>query len=115
MSATPHRTTPLAYDVSGTGVPVVFLHGLTFDRRTWQPIVESLGGTVRSVAIDLPAHGESGGTPAPLEVVVEQIHDLLASLSVGPPVVVGHSMSAGLSFMYALEHPTAGAVAVDSG
>jgi len=115
MSAAPHRTTPLAYDVAGTGVPVVFLHGLTFDRRTWQPIVESLRGTVRSVAIDLPAHGESGGTPAPLEVVVEQIHDLLASLSVGPPVVVGHSMSAGLAFMYALEHPTAGAVAVDSG
>ena len=26
--------TSLAYEVAGAGTPVVFLHGLTFDRRT---------------------------------------------------------------------------------
>ncbi len=38
----------LAYEVEGAGTPVVFLHGLTFDRRTWRPIVERLGGSVPS-------------------------------------------------------------------
>jgi pimeloyl-ACP methyl ester carboxylesterase len=65
MSRATHLTTGLAYDDVGTGTPVVFLHGLTFDRRTWQPIVVRLDGSVRSIAIDLPAHGESAGVPAP--------------------------------------------------
>jgi pimeloyl-ACP methyl ester carboxylesterase len=51
----------LAYDIEGSGTPVVFLHGLTFDRRTWRPIIDRLDGAVTSIAIDLPAHGDSGG------------------------------------------------------
>ena len=34
----PDRTPPdqpLAYETHGEGIPVVFLHGLTFDRRSW--------------------------------------------------------------------------------
>jgi pimeloyl-ACP methyl ester carboxylesterase len=115
MSTATHLTTGLAYDDVGTGTPVVFLHGLTFDRRTWQPIVERLDGSVRSIAIDLPAHGESGGAPAPLELLVDQIHDLLVSLGVERPLVVGHSMGGGLAFYYSAAHPTAGFVVVEPG
>ena len=107
--------TRLAYEVEGTGTPVVFLHGLTFDRRTWRPIVGRLGGSVRSIAIDLPAHGESGGAPAPLDDVAVQVHDLLSSLRVERPVVVGHSMMAGLACIYAAAYPTRGIVMIDSG
>lgn len=113
--ATTHQTTDLAYDAEGTGVPVVFLHGLTFDRRTWRPIVERLGGSVRSIAIDLPAHGESGGSPAPLGEVAAQVHSLLVGFGVERPVVVGHSMMAGLACMYAVAYPTRGIVLVDNG
>jgi pimeloyl-ACP methyl ester carboxylesterase len=115
MPAAVHQETKLAYDDTGTGQPVVFLHGLTFDRRTWRPIVERMADSVRSIAIDLPAHGESGGAPAPLEDVAEEVHDLLASLAVERPVVVGHSMAAGIAFFYALAYPSAGVVVVDSG
>lgn len=115
MSTALHTTTRLAFDDEGTGTPVVLLHGLTFDRRTWRPIVERLRDSVRTIAIDLPAHGESGGEPAPLDVVAEQIHDLLASLGVDQPVVVGHSMSGGLAFAYASAHPTVGIVTIDAG
>jgi pimeloyl-ACP methyl ester carboxylesterase len=105
--------TGLAYDFEGSGTPVVFLHGLTFDRRTWRPIIEQLGGLVASIAIDLPAHGDSGGEPAPLEDVTEQIHLLLARLGVERPIVVGHSMAAGIAGLYASAHPTRGIVLVD--
>src|SRR6266545_2844753 len=67
MAAAAHTVTRLAYDDEGAGTPVVFLHGLTFDRRSWRPIMERLDGSVRSIAIDLPAHGESRGTPPPFE------------------------------------------------
>jgi pimeloyl-ACP methyl ester carboxylesterase len=115
MTAATHASTRLAFDDEGRGKPVVFLHGLTFDRRTWRPIVERLDGAVRSVAIDLPAHGQSPGAPAPLDVVAAQVHELLASLAVESPVVVGHSMSAGIAAFYAAAYPTSGIVFVDSG
>jgi pimeloyl-ACP methyl ester carboxylesterase len=103
----------LAYDIEGTGTPVVFLHGLTFDRRTWRPIIDRLDGSVTSIAIDLPAHGDSGGEPAPLETVAVRIHRLLQTLGVERPVVVGHSMAAGIAGLYASEHPARGGVMVD--
>jgi pimeloyl-ACP methyl ester carboxylesterase len=115
MVTAAHAATGLAYDMDGDGVPVVFLHGLTFDRRSWRPIVERLGGSVRSIAIDLPAHGDSGGAPGPLEDVAAQVHGLLGSLAAERPIVVGHSMSGGLACIYAAAHPTRGLVVVDSG
>jgi pimeloyl-ACP methyl ester carboxylesterase len=69
MATAAHTATRLAYDDEGAGTPVVLLHGLTFDRRSWRPIIERLGGSVRSIAVDLPAHGESGGAPVPVEQV----------------------------------------------
>jgi pimeloyl-ACP methyl ester carboxylesterase len=103
----------LAYDIEGTGTPVVFLHGLTFDRRTWRPIIDQLGGSVTSIAIDLPAHGDSGGEPAPLESVAERIDRLLESMGVEHPVVVGHSMAAAVAVLYVSAHPARGIVLVD--
>lgn len=54
MATGVHESSGLAYETEGTGVPVVVLYGLTFDRRIWRPIIERLCGSVRSVAIDLP-------------------------------------------------------------
>ncbi len=110
-----HSATRLAYEDAGAGTPVVFLHGLTFDRRTWRPIIERLDGSIRSIAVDLPAHGESGGAPAPLDEVAAQVHELVGSLAVDRPVMVGHSMSGGLATLYAAMYPSRGVVTVDNG
>jgi pimeloyl-ACP methyl ester carboxylesterase len=105
----------LAYDDEGDGTPVVFLHGLTFDRRTWRPIIDRVGDGVRSIAVDLPAHGESDGPPALLDDVATRLHDLLAWIGADRPILVGHSMSAGLAALYASAYPVRGLVVVDSG
>lgn len=115
MAAATHSATRLAYDDEGAGPPVVLLHGLTFDRRTWRPIIERFDGSVRSIAIDLPAHGESGGSPAPFDETAAQVHELLGLLAADPPIVVGHSMSGGLASFYAAAFPTRGLVVVDNG
>jgi len=107
--------TELAYDLEGTGTPVVFLHGLTFDRRTWRPIIDRLDGSVQSIAIDLPAHGDSGGKPADIADVTDRVHRLLESLGVDKPIVVGHSMSAAIAGLHAARYPTLGFVFVDQG
>ena len=115
MAAATDSVTSLAYDDEGAGTPVVFLHGLTFDRRTWRPIIERLDGCLRSIAIDLPAHGDSGGAPAPLDEIAAQVHQLVGSLAVDRPVVVGHSMSGGLASFYAAAYPSRGLVSIDNG
>src|SRR4051794_26152742 len=114
MAARMDTATSLAHDDEGEGTPVVFLHGLTFDRRTWRPIIERLGGCLRSIAIDLPAHGESAGAPAALDDVAAQVHELVASLAVDRPVVVGHSMSGGLASFFPADYPSRGLAGLDN-
>src|SRR5262245_50849331 len=113
MAAATDLATGLAFDIDGSGTPVVLVHGLTFDRRTWRPIIERLHGSVMTIAIDMPAHGDSGGAPASLDNVAGQIAQLLGSLGVQRPVVVGHSLAAGIAGMFASVHPTRGIVLVD--
>ena len=108
MATATDLDTGLAYDIEGTGTPVVFLRGLTFDRRTWRPVIDLLDGAVTSIAIDLPAHGDSGGEPTSLERGAERVHLLLHSLGIERPVVVGHSMAAGVAGLYASAHPARG-------
>jgi pimeloyl-ACP methyl ester carboxylesterase len=113
MAPTTHQVT-LAFERHGSGAPIALLPGLTFDRRVWRPIIERLGDEVCSVAIDLPAHGDSPGPAADLERVAARAHELLARLDVREPVVVGHSSSGGLAMIYAAEYPARGVVMIDS-
>ncbi|MFM9372960.1 alpha/beta fold hydrolase [Streptomyces sp. Da 82-17] len=113
MTTVTDPATGLSYDIEGAGTPVVLLHGMTFDRRTWRPIIDMWDGAVTSIAIDLPGHGGSGGEPTRLQDVAEQIHRLLESLAVERPVVVGHSMGASVAALYASAYPTRGIALVD--
>jgi len=115
MATAAHAARRLAYDDDGAGTAVVLLHGLTFDRRSWRPITDRIGGSVRSIAIDLPAHGESRGTVPPFDEIPARLHELLDAIEVERPIVVGHSLSGGLAAMYASAYPTRGLVFVDNG
>jgi pimeloyl-ACP methyl ester carboxylesterase len=109
-----NRTAPsLAFERHGAGVPIVLLPGMTFERRTWRPIVERLGDDVCSIAVDLPAQGESAGPSCDLVEVAARVHELVESLGVDEPVVVGHSMSGGAAMIYASRYPARGVVTVD--
>ena len=103
----------LEYDCRGAGSPLLFLHGLTFDRSTWEPIVDQLADRFTCVAVDLPGHGGSRGSGRDLDEVAHSIHRLLDELGIEPPIVVGHSMGGALAGIYAERHPVAGLVLVD--
>ncbi len=113
MQTTPDGAGRLAYEVQGTGAPIVFLHGLTFDRTTWQPIADLMRGEFSCILVDLPGHGDSAGPPRPIDELAGAVHELLDSLGVAKPVVIGHSFSASLASMYAGSYPVAGVVNVD--
>ncbi|HEY2258644.1 MAG TPA: alpha/beta fold hydrolase [Solirubrobacteraceae bacterium] len=102
----------LAYEKHGDGMPVVFLHGLTFDRTTWRPIIERLGESVCSIAFDLPGHGDTGGEPCSLREAAARVNVAIESLAMGEPVIVGHSISSGIASFYAASYPVRGVVNV---
>jgi len=95
--------------------PFVFLHGLTFDRRMWEPIVQALPAGRRALALDLPGHGSSpalgrGG----LSPVVEAVHDAVVAAGLDEPIVVGHSIGSPIAAIYASRYRTSGVVSVDA-
>jgi pimeloyl-ACP methyl ester carboxylesterase len=98
--------------------PLVLLHGLTFDRTSWQPVLDELDAVDparRVIAVDLPGHG--GSAPAAcydLEVVAAALHAAVEAAGIDHPVLVGHSISAVIASIYAALYPTAGVVAVDT-
>ena len=97
----------------GRGTLVVLVHGLIFDRRSWQPIIDRLGDSVTSLAIDLPAHGESKGEPVPMPDVADQFHGLVRVPGLGRPIGVGQSIAAAAAGLSAATDPTRGIVIID--
>jgi pimeloyl-ACP methyl ester carboxylesterase len=97
--------------------PFVFLHGLTFDRRMWEPVADALEEAQpgrRSLALDLPGHGDSPRRASyALEEVAAAVHDAIVEAGLEAPIVVGHSIGAIAAAIYAGRHPVSGVVGVD--
>jgi pimeloyl-ACP methyl ester carboxylesterase len=117
-------TTTLFGDLAGdlTGEPdrrppLVLLHGLTFDRTSWHPVLAELTALDpgrRVLALDLPGHGESPPWPDyDLEPIADAVHRAVAGAGLSPPVLAGHSAGGVIATIYAARYPAAGVVNVD--
>lgn len=87
--------------------PVLFcLHFLGGSARTWRPLAEQLGPTLRCVAIDLPgfgdeAHRPGGDVAAMADHVAARIR---AEAPPGPWLIAGNSMGAKVALALARRH-----------
>ena len=105
----------IAYDVVGAGPLVVFVHGLTSARVSWEPVTALLEREFTCVRVDLRGHGDSSlaaeyTTPS----LVSDVHSVVEKLDVGEPAVVGHSLGATIAAVYAAPHPARALVCVDT-
>jgi pimeloyl-ACP methyl ester carboxylesterase len=110
----------LAGDDSGSPdrrPPLVLLHGLTFDRRLWNPVraeLDRVDPGRRILVLDLPGHGQSPGWSSyDIESVADGVHRAVEEAQLQAPVVVGHSISAVIATVYAARYRTRGVVNVD--
>jgi pimeloyl-ACP methyl ester carboxylesterase len=72
---------------------VVFVHGALHDHSVWILQSRYLAHHARAVlAVDLPAHGRSGGTPLGVEAAGQWIARLVEASGVQRTALVGHSM-----------------------
>jgi pimeloyl-ACP methyl ester carboxylesterase len=97
--------------------PLVLLHGLTFDRSMWLPALAELDEIDpgrRVLALDLPGHGKSSDEPPyDLQTLVERVHAAILEAGLIDPVMVGHSLAAGIASLYAAQHGSRGVIAVE--
>jgi non-heme chloroperoxidase len=88
------------------GAPVVFLHGLSDSRRSWELVLPGLPESIRAIAVSQRGHGdserpESGYRPRDF---ADDIRALLDTLQIDRAVVVGHSMGSTVARRFAVDH-----------
>ena len=49
----PFRGEPLEYEVKGTGMPVMLIHGFTEDRSIWYPLLREMENKYKWILPDL--------------------------------------------------------------
>src|ERR1700744_3749493 len=104
-------TASLSYSRSGTGPPLVLLHGLGASRQYWEPGLPALGARFAVIAVDLPGFGDSAelaarDEPAP-QVLARAVAGLLDELGVTAPHLAGNSLGGWVALEFAAVRPAA--------
>lgn len=95
----------LHVEETGSGPPVVLLHGGALDGRMWAHQVPALAAAgYRVVVPDARGHGRSSTPTAPFRQA-DDVAGVVRHLDAGPAVLVGLSMGGGAAVDATLEHP----------
>ncbi len=109
MPYAPSRGARLHYEVTGRGRPVIFSHEFGADRRTWEQQVRFLGRQYRCITVDARGYPPSDVPEDPALYGYEDSADDIAAVldAVGEPTahVLGLSMGAYASLVFAIRHP----------
>ena len=102
MPKVPSRDgTPIAFDRSGDGAPVILVFGAFNDRAAGAPLAASLASRFTVLNYDRRGRGESGDTaPYAVEREIEDLDALIATAG-GSACVFGHSSGAVLALQAA--------------
>jgi pimeloyl-ACP methyl ester carboxylesterase len=106
----------LAHDRTGSGVPVVLVHGIGHRRQAWDPVVERLAIDHDVIAVDLTGFGDSPGHPRGSRHDVASFADHLvacfATWGVERPHLAGNSLGGAVALELARRGAISSAVAV---
>jgi pimeloyl-ACP methyl ester carboxylesterase len=90
-------------DFGGTGQGILLLHGLMGRATTWWPVAQWLTRYGHVVGIDARAHGRNPVQEGRTEDFVADAAEVARSM--GPSVVIGHSMGGLHAWALAAAHP----------
>jgi pimeloyl-ACP methyl ester carboxylesterase len=98
---------PFSYVATGDGEePILLLHAMRRSAGDWQPIIDRLSDSFRTLALDLRGHGGSSRTGSySFELMRDDVRDFADSLSLTRFHLIGHSMGATVAILFAERWP----------
>ena len=98
--------TSLAYEVAGSGPPLILLHGLSGSSRWWGRNVLAFASSFRTYAVDLPGFGASRRVHwSRLDDTVDRLVDWIAAEGLSRTHIAGHSLGGAVAARLAARHP----------
>lgn len=97
----------LAYFKTGSGTPIVLVHGVGLRAEAWLNQVPLLSQQHTVYAIDMPGHGESellDQNDAGLDEYVDAIATWIKTEIKEPVIIMGHSMGAMIALNFAVRY-----------
>jgi pimeloyl-ACP methyl ester carboxylesterase len=93
-------------DPHAAGAPVVLVHGFVENADTWSATAPLLATDHYVQAYDMAGYGYTQrGGPYTLRALADQLSQFLDARGIARPVLVAHSLGAGVVAQFALEHP----------
>jgi 4,5:9,10-diseco-3-hydroxy-5,9,17-trioxoandrosta-1(10),2-diene-4-oate hydrolase len=100
-------TIKTTYLLSGTGEPVILLHGAGAGAVTWYPSIHAISKNFQVVAPDIVGYGESDKPDAPYDrpYFSNWLKDFLKELKITKAHLVGLSQGGAIALQFAIDHP----------
>ena len=91
----------------GKGKPILCIHGLTANSRFWDCLASALSPQHKIIAMDLRGRGLSDKplTGYSIDHHCKDVLALMDDLGLKRPVLMGHSLGAFISLVFAAQHP----------
>ena len=101
-------TRPLRYETSGSGLPVVLIHGLGTTSDVWYSLRAVLDPDFHVISYDRSGCGLSPRRTAgfSIDAWVDELVELLDQLGVDETAVVGHSLGSVVAQRFAARYPS---------
>ena len=95
------------YEITGTGEPLLLIHGLGSSSRDWEYQVPVFAEHYQVITCDVRGHGQSDKPPGPYSVPIfsDDIVPLMQALDIAPAHVMGISMGGMIAYQLAVDHP----------
>lgn len=96
----------LHHQISGTGSPLIILHGLFGTLDNWGSQISTLNQHFQVIAVDLRNHGLSPHCDTmDYPLMAADVIELMDDLKISSAAIIGHSMGGKVAMQIALEHP----------
>lgn len=96
----------LFYRKSGSGEPIIILHGLYGSGDNWYSIGRKLAESHRVYLVDQRNHGNSPHNPVHnYESLGNDLFDFMQQQKLNKAIIIGHSMGGKAALAFGLKHP----------
>jgi esterase len=96
----------LNFKKSGSGQPLIILHGLFGSLDNWQTLAKQFSEKFTTYIVDQRNHGQSPWSDEwTYQAMVDDLLELIEQEGIEKPIILGHSMGGKTAMLFAVQHP----------